>query len=257
MKNKGRPLQIAAAGVLSAAMLAGLAQASEPAIRVSSYKGVILETGERSLLIIGPAEAEYTASSSSPAVVNVERVLTYWVAVATSEGTAEITVTGQDGAAGSLTLTVRTPKIDSASVPSEGIDLTANMELRQEMIRLINEVRQENGAAELEVNEALMNAAQDCSAQMFTDHDSEYECEAAKRYGYPYGFGDNLTWFTGVSRLENAAETAVNNWKNSPFHFQTMIDPASDTIGVGITIQAGKACCYMFAGVPSSVSFYG
>lgn len=110
MKNKGRPLQIAAAGVLSAAMLAGLAQVSEPAIRVSSYKGVILETGERSLLIIGPAEAEYTASSSSPAVVNVERVLTYWVAVATSEGTAEITVTGQDGAAGSLTLTVRTQK---------------------------------------------------------------------------------------------------------------------------------------------------
>lgn len=257
MKNKGRPLQIAAAGVLSAAMLAGLAQASEPAIRVSSYKGVILETGERSLLIIGPAEAEYTASSSSPAVVNVERVLTYWVAVATSEGTAEITVTGQDGAAGSLTLTVRTPKKDSASVPSEGIDLTANMELRQEMIRLINEVRQENGAAELEVNEALMNAAQDCSAQMFTDHDSEYECEAAKRYGYPYGFGDNLTWFTGVSRLENAAETAVNNWKNSPFHFQTMTDPASDTVGVGVTIQDGKACCYMFAGVPGSISFYG
>ena len=102
-----------------------------------------------------------------------------------------------------------------------------------------------------------MNAAQDCSVQMFTDHDSEYECGADKRYGYPYGFGDNLTWFTGSALLENAAKTAVNNWKNSPFHFQTMTDPASDTVGVGVTIQDGKACCYMFAGVPSSISFYG
>lgn len=71
------------------------------------------------------------------------------------------------------------------------------------------------------------------------------------------GDGYNLTWFTGASRLENAAETAVGNWKNSPFHFQTMIDPASDTIGVGITIRDGKACCYMFAGVPDSYSAYG
>lgn len=33
---------------------------------------------------------------------------------------------------------------------------------------------------------------------------------------------------------------AVSNWRNFPFRFQTMIDPASDTIGVGITIQDGK-----------------
>ena len=49
----------------------------------------------------------------------------------------------------------------------------------------------------------------------------------------------------------------MNNWKNSPFHFQTMIDPASDTVGVGVTIRDGKACCYMFAGVPNSYSAYG
>ena len=257
MKSKRRLFQMVTVGTLSVALVAGLAQASEPPIRVSSCKGAVLETGERSLLIISPAGAEYMASSGNPEAVAVEQVLTYWVTVAKAEGTAEITVTGRAGDTESLMLTVGTPKANSASAPSDGIDLTANMELRQEMIRLINEVRRENGAAELEVNEALMNVAQDCSAQMFTDHDSEYECGAVKRYGYPYGFGDNLTWFTGSALLENAAKTAVNNWKNSPFHFQTMIDPASDTIGVGITIQAGKACCYMFAGVPSSVSFYG
>ena len=36
---------------------------------------------------------------------------------------------------------------------------------------------------------------------------------------------------------------AVSNWRNFPFRFQTMIDPASDTIGVGVTIQDGKTCC--------------
>lgn len=261
MKSKRRLFQMVTVGTLSAALVAGLAQASEPPIRVSSCKGAVLETGGRSLLIISPAGAEYTASSDNPEAVAVERVLAYWVAVAKAEGTAEITVTGRDRGTGSLTLTVGTPKADSppvsASASSEDSGLNANMEIRQEMIRLINEVRRENGVAELGVNEALMNAAQDCSAKMFTDHDSEYECEAAKRYGYPYGFGDNLTWFTGSAQLENTAETAVNNWKDSPFHFQTMIDPASDTVGVGVTIQDGKACCYMFAGVPDSVSFYG
>ena len=53
------------------------------------------------------------------------------------------------------------------------------------------------------------------------------------------------------------AEKAVKNWINSTYHFQTMIDPASDTIGVGVTIQDGRACCYMFTGVPNSYSAYG
>lgn len=259
MKKQRGLFQTVTAGILSAALLTGPARASSPAIQVSSCKGDILEAGERSLLIISPAGTEYTASSGNPEAVAVERALTYWVAVAKAEGTAEITVTGRDRGTGSLTLTVGTPKADSppVSASSEDSGLNANMEIRQEMIRLINEVRRENGTTELEANEALMNAAQDCSAKMFTDHDSEYECEAAKRYGYPYGFGDNLTWFTGSAQLENTAKTAVNNWRNSLFHFQTMIDPASDTIGVGVTIQDGKACCYMFAGVPDSVSFYG
>ena len=254
---KKRTAAILTAAILAIGLTVPAIAAETSAIRVSSYKGSTLEVGERSGLIIGPSGTDYSVTSSNPDTVAVEQVLTFWVAVARAEGTAEITITGRAGDTESLTLTVGTPKADSAPAPSDGIDLTANMELRQEMIRLINEVRRENRAAELEVNEALMNAAQDCSAQMFIEHNSEYECEAAKRYGYPYGFGDNLTWFTGSALLENAAKTAVNNWKNSPFHFQTMIDPASDTIGVGITIRDGKACCYMFAGVPNSYSAYG
>ena len=95
MKSKRRLFQMVTVGTLSVALVAGLAQASEPPIRVSSCKGAVLETGERSLLIISPAGAEYMASSGNPEAVAVEQVLTYWVTVAKAEGTAEITVTGR------------------------------------------------------------------------------------------------------------------------------------------------------------------
>ena len=59
---------------LAAALLADPAQAATPEIQVGSYKGNTLETGERSLLIIDPAGAEYTASSSNPEAIAVERL---------------------------------------------------------------------------------------------------------------------------------------------------------------------------------------
>ena len=62
-----------------------------PAIRVSSYKGSTLEVGERSGLIIGPSGTAYTVISSDLDTIAVEQVLTFWVAVAKAEGTAEIT----------------------------------------------------------------------------------------------------------------------------------------------------------------------
>lgn len=45
MKSKRRLFQMVTVGTLSAALVAGLAQASEPPIRVSSCKGAVLETG--------------------------------------------------------------------------------------------------------------------------------------------------------------------------------------------------------------------
>ena len=68
------------------------AQAAEaPPVRLSSYKGATLEVGERSGLIIGPSGTEYAVTSSDPDTVAVEQITGFWVAVAKSEGTAEIT----------------------------------------------------------------------------------------------------------------------------------------------------------------------
>ena len=49
------------------------ALAEAPAIRVSSYKGSTLEVGERSGLIIGPSDTQYTVTSSNPESVGSSR----------------------------------------------------------------------------------------------------------------------------------------------------------------------------------------
>ena len=229
------------------------AEAPDEPVRVSSYKGSTLEVGERSGLIIGPSGANYTVTSSNPDTVAVEQVLTFWVAVAKSEGTAEITVSNNSGECGAVTLTVGAAADPAPPVEDDNTGLTDNMEIRQEMIRLINQTRKVNGVSELSVNEALMNAAQVCSNRRYTWHHAPEEGQAAAEAGYPYGFGDNLTVFTVTV---DAAQCAVDNWINSPGHFETMIDPRCDCIGVGVTQYDGITYCYMFVGIPNSVNFY-
>ena len=231
------------------------AAAEAPAIRVSSYKGSTLEVGDRSGLIIGPSVTDYSVTSSAPDTVAVEQVLTFWVAVAKAEGSAEITASNSAGESGAVMLTVGPAIPATPEVPASGnsVSLTDNLEIRQEMIHLINQTRKANGVSELPVNEALMNAAQVCSDRRYTWHHTPEESKAAADAGYPYGFGDNLTVFTGTA---DAAQRAVDNWINSPGHFETMIDPRCDCIGVGVTQYDGITYCYMFVGIPNSVNFY-
>lgn len=230
-------------------------QAPAPAneIRVSCYKGSTLTVGDGSGLVISPIGTTYTVASGNPAVASVEQVLGYWTVTAKSPGTAQITATAPDGRTGSVTVTV-TAAPQSVPAGQPEIGLSANMEIRQEMIRLINQTRRDNGVAELPANDALMSAAQVCSDRHYTWHHTQEECEAVAAAGYPYGFGNNLTVFTST---DNAAQHAVTNWINSPGHFQAMIDPDADCIGVGVTQHGGVTYCYMFAGIPDSINPYG
>ena len=255
MNNKKKCIATLVAAVLAIVLAVPAASAEAPAIRVSSYKGSTLEVGERSGLIIGPSDTEYTVTSSNPETVAVEQVLTFWVAVAKAEGSVEITASNSAGECGSMTLMVSstTPIIPETPSDGDSTSLTDNLEIRQEMIQLINQTRKDNGVPELPVNEALMNAAQVCSNRRYTWHHSPEESKAAVDAGYPYGFGDNLTVFTGTA---DAAQRAVNNWINSPGHFETMIDPRCDCIGVGVTQYDGITYCDMFVGIPNSVNFY-
>ena len=128
-------------------------------------------------------------------------------------------------------------------------------EIRQEMIHRINVVRRENGASELVVNQSLMDAAQKCSAMLYTSHHTKEECLTVDACGYSHGFGANLTVLTGTG-MSRIAEKAVSNWVNSPGHFETMVDAGCDTLGVGVTIHNGRVFCYMIAGNPNAYNPY-
>lgn len=222
--------------------------AAPEAVTISSYKGNTLAAGDRSGLIINNAGANYTVTSSDPSVLTVEQVSGSWVVVPHAPGAATVTVTGADGSQGRLTLTV-TASVQETPVSVTSTDLAANLDIREEMIRLVNQVRQEHGVSALLQNQALMDAAQICSAQRFTTHHNQFECETAMACGYPHGFGSNLTVFTGGS--PDIAAHAVQNWVNSPGHFQTMLEPEADGLGVGVT-QVGGATCSSGNPIPST-----
>lgn len=221
-------------------------------IRVSSYKGDTLLPGERSGLNISPSSNVKSVVSTCPEAVRVEKVSGFWTAIAVSPGSADVIVTDADGHSASLTLTVHQPEeIASAqNIASQDTDA-----IRQELIERINQVRRENGVSELSVNQALMDAAQYCSSLHVTYHQNKVECEAVAAAGYPHGFGSNITAFTSVPSSK-IAQRAVENWINSPGHFQTMIDPACDAIGVGITDDDRGTVCFMFVGNPSAINPY-
>ena len=130
-----------------------------------------------------------------------------------------------------------------------------DMEIREEMIRRINEVRRKYGVPELAVDQSIIDAAQECSTYLYSKHNNRVECETVAASGYPYGFGSNLTVFT-VTDLERISEKAVANWENSPGHLATMIDPNCDAVGVGVTVDNGRAFCYMFVGNPTAHNPY-
>ena len=221
-------------------------------IRISSYKGATLFPSERSGLNISPSSNVKSVVSTCPDVVRVENVSGFWTAIAVSPGSADVIVTDADGRSASLTLTVLQPEQSASTQNTTSQDTDT---IRQELIGRINQVRRENGVSELSVNQALMDAAQYCSSLHVTYHQNKVECEAVAAAGYPHGFGSNITAFTSVPSSK-IAQRAVENWINSPGHFQTMIDPACDAIGVGITDDDRGTVCFMFVGNPSAINPY-
>ena len=241
------------------------------ALRVSSYKGGALSVGDRSMVVVSPYGTNVTAMSSNPGVIALEQVGGFYVLVVKSAGTAVVSVTDDAGNTASMTMTAGgvesspTPPPAESSCPAQApessdpvvnsewshnpdTDLTANMDVRQEMVRLINQVRQEHGLAELPVDDRLMNAMQDVSTQHFLKH-TRYEREALVAYGWLYGGSNNLTSF-GADGESDIASHAVRNWVNSPGHLQAMLREDVTCIGTGVTVDGGRTYCCMSVGNP-------
>lgn len=148
---------------------AGAAGAS---VSISSYKGNILKAGTRSGLLVYPSDAQLELVSSNPEILTVEQIAGNWVAVAKSTGTASIFVVTADGEQGRLTITVS--DVDEGR-PAAGTDYADNLEIRTEILALVNQVRQEYGQSAAPADQSLMDAAQDYATRRNTWHDSQEE----------------------------------------------------------------------------------
>ena len=161
--------------------------------------------------------------------------------------------------------TDRTVQIDSDAaytgqpstntVPAVEDSLSDLGSARYEIIDLVNQIRRKHGLQELTVNQALMDAAQERAETLYTYHRNQEDCEAALAHGYPHGFGANIAALMG-SAADEIAQDAVSGWINSPGHYQTMIDPGGDTIGVGVAEDRYKTVCYLFIGNPMTHNPY-
>lgn len=228
--------------------------APETAVSISSYKGTTFDVGTRSGLIVSPSEEVKELLSSNPDVIAVEQVSGNWVAVAKSPGSARVYAVTADGEQGHLVISV-SGNSGSLLDSEAGTDYTDNLQIREEILALVNQVRLEYGLSAAPANQSLMEAAQDYAKRRNTWHDSQEECELVLAHGYPHGFNCNLTVFTGVP-LEEVAQTAVDNWCNSPGHLQAMIDPKADSLGVGVERYEGVTYCYLFVGMSGTINPY-
>lgn len=133
------------------------------------------------------------------------------------------------------------------------VDFNAYMDIRNEIIRLTNEIRQENGVSELSVDSAMMNAAQAAaeyyamSGDGWNGHNLNMEDQCEKWAGATRWSLTNLTVFFGN---DNVASRAITNWKNSSGHFQSMIDSWNNVLGVGVAKDAnGYYWCVQAFGI--------
>lgn len=218
-------------------------------LKISSMKGTDLTVGEKTSLIVNPSGTDCTAVSSNPSIASLEQVAGYWVVNANAPGSATITVTNRSGVSGTVAFTV-----GADTAVSQEIDLKANLEIRREIVRLVNEFRRENGLAELPTHEALMNAAQDCSTQQVSEH-RPYDSLILPKYGWNHGVLYNLTVLGGATS-DSAAKNAVANWVNSSGHRSTMLEEDAEYIGTGVTIANGRFYCYMAVGATNWIDAY-
>lgn len=109
-----------------------------------------------------------------------------------------------DGATGTVQINGDDPY--TGQPPQTAPDLN---QVREKVIKQVNQVRMQYGVSFLAVDDALMAAAQDCAERCYTWHHNREECEAVASRGYPNGFGSNLTVFTGCPE-DQIAEQAVD-----------------------------------------------
>lgn len=140
-------------------------------------------------------------------------------------------------------------KPDTSVKPGTGNTASSVSEYEKEVVRLVNEIRVENGLNELTLNTELSDIARLKSQDM---KDKGYFSHTSPTYGSPF---DMMKSFgvTYKSAGENIAmgystpEAVVDGWMNSKGHRENILNYSYKEIGVGY-VSSGSYWTQMFIG---------
>jgi uncharacterized protein YkwD len=215
------------------------------------YPGDTIEVGQTTYIAIGSepyganveAGVTYTVTCSDPSMVKIypdssisQDEVCYGVK-ALKAGTATITAVGSDGFRGSVTITIKGDETNPTDPDNPNIDWGNFAEMKQEIVKLINEERVRVGLDELKVSAKVMQAAQIRADECTTlyDHtrpDGSGYGTVFKEVGLATGGRENIAeGFTTAQRV-------VSAWIASPGHYDALTDSDCNYIGIGIAVDA-------------------
>ena len=197
-------------------------------------------------------------SSSDPSIATVAKSegsssMPSCIIKGVSAGTVSITATDSTGKTASWEITVIG---DSSSEPVESSG--ENIEIRDEIIELTNEVRAEAGVDVVTKNDKLMEAAQIRAAECAEMNTIEHLRPNGDRWalvlndvGYSsMSCGENLVLLQEWGTATKCAERAVNRFKNSSGHYKIMTGDDTTEIGVGVVVDGNNIYCCMILASP-------
>lgn len=129
-----------------------------------------------------------------------------------------------------------------------GIDSTIT-EFENEVVRLVNEKRAENGLSKLTADWELSRVARYKSQDM---KDNNYFSHTSPIYGSPFDMIKNFgisyrTAGENIAKGQSTPQAVVNAWMNSSGHRANILNASFKKIGVGF-VKNGKYWTQMFIG---------
>ena len=137
--------------------------------------------------------------------------------------------------------------VNAAETVASSAAMTVDVEAaRNEIIQLTNELRQENGAAALEKDDLLMQAAQVRAEEMAATTTYAHTRPDGSRYttvtDCPY-VAENINRISQLyleQQSKKLADAAVDSWAHSEGHLKNMLNAQAASIGVGIARGVGS-----------------
>ena len=128
--------------------------------------------------------------------------------------------------------------VDTVGVNSARAQYNANYAAYVELIRLTNELRASLGVAPLKMDEtfciAACKKATDYHLNNFYDGENHAMIDGRIWKSIFTDFGISSTARAeNLSRGQKTAQEMFNDWKNSPIHYENMVNPVYTRVGVG------------------------